>query len=215
MAPATARKLLAHRAYDTLKGSLQSGLYPPGCFLSERQLAAHLGMSKTPVKAALVRLETEGYLTISPQQGIVVREPSFPEIVDILDFREALETFVVRRLAGRLDGDQKDLLRANLKAQLSAARDRDIEESTRLDAEFHILLCRFAGNREIETVMERLREKLHGLIRNVLRRDLSRLVPSCKEHAAIAEAVFQGDGDLAAERLVLHFNYGKTLLLRR
>jgi DNA-binding GntR family transcriptional regulator len=210
-----ARKLLAHRAYDELKDSLQSGTYPPGSFLSERRLAAKLGMSKTPVKAALVRLETEGFVTISPQQGIVVREPSIHEVVDILDLREALESFVVRRIAGRLTEAQKAELRANLKAQAKAAQESDIEATTRLDAEFHILLCSFLGNREIVQVMERLREKLHGIILTVLKRDTTRMAPSYREHAAIAEAVMNGKGDLAAERIVQHFRYGKEVLIRR
>src|SRR4029078_6640061 len=99
MATSPVRRLLADRAYDALKTSLQSGAYPPGSFLSERQLAARLGMSKTPLKSALVRLEQEGYRRISPQQGIVVREPSVQEVSDLFDLREAIETFAVRRLA--------------------------------------------------------------------------------------------------------------------
>ena len=91
MATSPVRRLLADRAYDALKTSLRSGAYPPGSFLSERQLAARLGMSKTPLKSALVRLEQEGYLRISPQQGIVVREPSIQEVSDLFDLREAIE----------------------------------------------------------------------------------------------------------------------------
>ena len=68
-----ARSFLKERAYDDIKKRLLSDAYPPGTFLSERQLALSLGMSKTPVKAALERLESEGFITVSPQQGIVVR----------------------------------------------------------------------------------------------------------------------------------------------
>lgn len=209
------RRLLAHRAYDTLKESLQKGDYPPGSFLSERRLAETLGMSKTPVKAALVRLETEGFVRISPQQGIVVREPSVHEVMDLFDIREALEGFVVRRLAGRLSAEQKARLRENLRAQARSARARDVEASTRLDAEFHILLCDFLGNREIVRTMERQREKLHGIILHVLNLNPQRLVPSYREHAGIASAILGGRGDLAAERVIDHLHFGREFLIRR
>src|SRR5215831_7744368 len=65
-----AASLLKERAYDELKRRILNDDYPPGSFLAERRLAEELGMSKTPVKAALERLELEGFLLVSPQQGI-------------------------------------------------------------------------------------------------------------------------------------------------
>src|SRR6185295_5954452 len=134
-----ARRLLADRAYDALKGSLQSGKYPPGSFLSERQLARGLGMSKTPLKSALVRLEQEGFLRISPQQGILVREPSVQEIIELFDLREAIETYVVQRIAGKLTADQASVLRANIHDQAEAVRKSNVADATRLDTEFHTM----------------------------------------------------------------------------
>src|SRR5437899_8390145 len=96
------RALLKDRAYDRIKVRLLNDDYPPGSFLSERQLAENLGMSKTPVKAALERLESEGFISVSPQQGIVVRELSVHEIADQYEIRAALESYTVRALAGRL-----------------------------------------------------------------------------------------------------------------
>ena len=86
---------------ELLKQRLLDNDYPPGSFLSERQLAASLGMSKTPIRSALEQVETLGLVAVSPQQGIVVREPSAREITDLFDTRVAVEPFVVSRLAGR------------------------------------------------------------------------------------------------------------------
>src|SRR5262245_27959269 len=99
---APARSFLKERAYERLKHGLLNNDYPPGTFLSERQLAENLGMSKTPVKAALERLESEGFITVSPQQGIVVRELSVSEIADLYEIRAALESFTLKSLAGKL-----------------------------------------------------------------------------------------------------------------
>src|SRR5262249_5818701 len=91
--------LLKERAYAEIKRRILSGDPASGRFLSERQLSLQLGMSKTPVRAALERLEQEGIVTISPQQGIVVRDLSIHEIADQYEIRAALETYVLRSLA--------------------------------------------------------------------------------------------------------------------
>jgi GntR family transcriptional regulator, rspAB operon transcriptional repressor len=215
MASPPARRLLADRAYDALKDSLQSGRYPPGTFLSERQLAHGLGMSKTPLKSALVRLEAEGYLRISPQQGILVREPSIQEIVELFDLREAIETFVVQRIAGKLTPEQAALLRGNIREQAEAVRKGHVGDATRLDTEFHMMVCGFLGNREMMQTLARMREKLHILILGSLTRRPQRLPGSYREHAAIAAALIRGRGARAADIVRKHLEYGRSLVLGR
>lgn len=210
-----ARSLLQDRAYDELKGLIQGGTYPPGTFLSERQLAGRLGMSKTPIKSALTRLDMEGFVAVSPQQGIVVREPSVREILDLFDIREAIETFVVRRMAGRLVPEQIAQLRRNLREQARAAKAKDVEDATRLDAEFHRMLCGFLGNREISQALWRMREKLHRLILGNFSRIPRRMGESVREHAGIAAAVVKGAGELAAQRVRTHLDVGRQLILGR
>src|SRR6266567_4439531 len=95
------RSFLKDRAYELIKQRLLNNDYPPGSFLSERQLAENLGMSKTPIKGALERLESEGFITVSPQQGIVVRELSVHEIADQYEIRGVLESYTLRSLAGK------------------------------------------------------------------------------------------------------------------
>jgi DNA-binding GntR family transcriptional regulator len=178
-------------------------------------LADRLGMSKTPIKNALVRLDIEGFLSISPQQGIVVRELSVHEIVDLFDIRTALETFVVRRLAGKLVPAQKAALRRNLREQADAARRNDVVALTRLDTDFHVLFCGFAGNLEIERVMWQLRDKLHRIILRVMRQVEGRSRTAVQEHAAIAAAVLAGKGELAAALIEKHLEFGKKFLVSR
>ena len=211
---AAPRPLLQERAYDQLKKLIQEGDYPPGTFLSERRLARGLGMSKTPIRAALTRLDIEGFVAVSPQQGIVVREPSLREIVDMFDIRAALESFVVRSIAGKLSAPQAARLRKNLREQAGRARAGDGPGLTRLDADFHLLLCEFLDNQEIARVMHRLRDKLHRVILRVMGAE-GRLQSACREHAAVAEAVLRGRGDLAAERMREHLEFGKRYLVSR
>jgi DNA-binding GntR family transcriptional regulator len=207
------RPTLANRAYDDLKSLFQNGTYSPGDFLTEGELARRLKMSKTPVRTALTRLEMDGFVTVSPQQGIVVREPSIHEIIDLFDIRVALETFVVRKLAGNLTPEQTTRLRANLDAQARAVKDRDPATCTITDTEFHILLCEFLGNREITQTMERLREKLHRIILGIQHKSPERMMDGWREHESIAEAVNQGRGEQAAQRVVQHLEWGKKFLV--
>jgi DNA-binding GntR family transcriptional regulator len=209
------RNLLQDRAYEELKGLIQRGTYPAGTFLSERQLAGKLGMSKTPIKSALTRLDMEGFVAVSPQQGIVVRELSIRQIMDLFDIREALETFVVRRMAGKLAPEQVARLRKNLRDQARAARAKEVGDATRLDAEFHIMICDFLGNLEISQALWQMREKLHRLILGNFNRVPRRMTESVHEHASIAAALIRGPGELAAERIRKHLDVGRQLILGR
>jgi len=205
--------LLKQRAYLELKTRIQDGTFSSGDFLSERQLATLLGMSKTPVKAALERLEAEGFISVSPQQGIVVRELTVHEVADHFEIREALETYVLRAISGRIHPEQIRRLQANLEATRAAATAHDVPRSVELDAEFHLLACEFFGNQAIIGVMMQLRDKIHRVVSFVSQRDPDRLMASCEEHAGIAQAMLSGDGELAAQRLVQHLEYGKQFLL--
>ena len=210
--PAT-RPTLATRAYEDLKNLLMKGAYAPGDFLTEGELARRLKMSKTPVRTALTRLEMDGFVTVSPQQGIVVRESSIHEVLDIFDIRMALETFVVRRLATTITPPQIERLRANLEAQSRAAKEHDNPTTTRLDTEFHLMLCEFAGNQEIREVMERMRAKLHRIILGIQNTNPARILDGNREHEAIAEAILRGNGEEAARLVVQHLEWGKKYLV--
>ncbi|MGV3661273.1 MAG: GntR family transcriptional regulator [Prosthecobacter sp.] len=204
---------LQSRAYAELRRLIVSGEFPPGTFLSERQLAQQLEMSKTPVHVALERLESEGFVTISAQQGIVVRGMSVEDIVDHYELREAVETWVVRRLAGKLSLEQQRQLLDNLKAQREALKEEDLRRLIQMDEQMHFLLGSFLQNREIASTMERLRDKIHQVIVRVTDSDRTRPAESVAEHERIIKAVIAGDGARAADLMVEHLEAGKRRIL--
>jgi DNA-binding GntR family transcriptional regulator len=207
------RSSLKDRAYELIKRRLLNNDYPPGSFLSERQLAENLGMSKTPVKGALERLESEGFISVSPQQGIVVRELSVREIADQYEIRAVLESYTLRTLAGRLSPEQAARVQANLEAQSRIRGSGDVAKGVELDAAFHAQFVEFLGNGEILRVIVQLREKMQRVVTQVFRLCPARLDTSYDEHAAIAAAVIAGDGAQAAELLIRHLELGKRLIL--
>ena len=141
----------------------------------------------------LERLESEGFVSISPQQGAIIRDLSVHEIADQYEIRCALEGFIVRRLAGRLTPDQITSVRANLDAQRANLAVGDVERGVALDEEFHALLCRFLGNQEILRVTGQLRDKVHRVIFQAFKLNLGRMAASYEEHRAIVEAIIAGD----------------------
>jgi DNA-binding GntR family transcriptional regulator len=205
---------LRTRAYDDLKDSLLRGQYLPGSLLSERRLAAEFGMSKTPIRAALERLEAEGYIAITPQQGILVRELSVQELADQFELRAGLEPYVLRKLAGALLTEQIARLETNLKQQGQTLKSGDTAQFIRLDGEFHLLFCEFLGNHEIVRVMTQLRDKILRLTVEIAeKKDSERPAETYKEHRQIAEAVITGDGDEAARSIVAHLEAGQRYVL--
>ncbi len=204
---------LQNRAYHELRRLITSGEFPPGSFLSERQLAARLQMSKTPVHVALKRLEAEGFVTISAQQGIVVKGMSVDDIVDHYELREALESWVVRRLARHLKPDQRLLLEDNLAQQHRALAERDMLQLMALDEQMHFMMGSFLNNAEITRTMERLRDKVHQVILRVTETDRTRPEESVAEHEAILKAIVAGDADTAATLMVEHLEAGKRRIL--
>lgn len=211
-APSPSRFLLQERAYNELKERLLREELEGETFLSERQIAADLGMSKTPVKAAFVRLQHEGFVKISPQQGVVVRNLSHEEIADHLETRLALETYAVRKIAGTLTDDQWDRLQENLREHAACTADNDVRQSVWLDSQFHILLVSFVGNREMEKIMEQTRDKMFRVMGRILFRNRSRVDQTITEHAAIADALREGRSQLAAELMAQHIERGREFL---
>jgi DNA-binding GntR family transcriptional regulator len=94
--------LLEQQAYVGSRELLVSGELASGTFLSESRLVDRLGMSKTPIRAALERLAAEEFISVSPRRGAVVRELTVREVADQYDIRSALEPHVLRGIAGRL-----------------------------------------------------------------------------------------------------------------
>ncbi|MDX1963241.1 MAG: GntR family transcriptional regulator [Pirellulales bacterium] len=207
------RALLKDRAYDAIKSRLQDARFPAGTLLSERQLETLLGMSKTPIKAALERLEQEGFVTISPQQGILVRELSIQEIADHFELRKALESYVVAAITGNLSSRQTAEIERNLRQQVQAAAKGAVARLVELDAEFHLLLFRVFGNQAMLDCLLTHRERMQRVIFQVMSQAPGRLTAAVAEHEGIFAAISAGKSPLAVKLLRQHLDYGKQYLV--
>jgi DNA-binding GntR family transcriptional regulator len=145
--------------------------------------------------------------------GAQVRELSVREIADQYEIRAVLESYALRTLAGRLTPDQVARVQANLEAQARLRGSGDVLQGVELDAAFHTQFVEFLGNGEVLRVIVQLREKMQRVVTQVFRLCPARIDTSYDEHAAIAAAVIDGDGERAAQLLVRHLELGKQLIL--
>lgn len=213
LSPKSSSHLLKEHAYTQIKRSILNGSLPPLTLLSERQMAQSLGMSKTPIQSAISRLEIEGFITISPQQGIFVRDLRVDEIADQYEIRLALESFILKNLAGKLNPDQINKVEANLEEQQRNLKTKDVELAVSLDADFHSLFCDFLGNREIIRTLDNLRDKIRRVISRVFQSNPERWQQSFKEHCNIFESAREGNPAKVKKAIQDHLELGKRVLL--
>jgi DNA-binding GntR family transcriptional regulator/NAD(P)-dependent dehydrogenase (short-subunit alcohol dehydrogenase family) len=189
--------------YDTLRASIVSLERTPGQRLSEAELARDLGVSRTPVREALIQLRTDGLVEVTPQLGSFVSKISLRSVREAQFAREALECAAMREAAQRLDAATVERLRQNIALQRAAQGSSDLEQFYRLDEEFHRELVAASGYPGISELLDRSRAHLNRV------RRLSLPVPDVIEelidqHSAVLQALERNDVDQAEASLRHH-----------
>ena len=145
------RKDLKHQVYTTLREKIINCEYPPGSLLNEAQLSIELGVSRTPIREALNRIEHEGFIKILPKKGILVTEVSLNDVLHIFGARLEIEPIALR-MAGPYLAEEKLL---EFKSKFMGD-ESDISTAFRLDTAMHLFIIDHCGNRFIIDMMHRL-----------------------------------------------------------
>jgi DNA-binding GntR family transcriptional regulator len=207
---------LAESAYQELRKQILDSRLPPGAFVSERVLAERLNIGKAPIRSALIRLASDGLVTIGSRQGIVISTPSIQDVIELYQMRVALELTIVRQIAGKLNAQQVERLRINLGEYQSLASVPDSAgDAVAVDFGFHRLLCEFHGNRQMARVLERVFDSLYREIRVSQTKFPERIRISADEHRAVAMAIIAGDADRAESQMKNHLHFGEQFILSR
>ncbi len=149
----------ADRAYQRVRGWLQDGTFPPGSMLSENDLAARLDVSRTPVRSAVRRLEAEGWLTIYPKRGALVRGLSVHEAIAVSDARQVLESAYVDSLTDAAHEQLCDRLESMMEAERAEYENGSYEKLVQLTIDFHRAFVEVGGNPLLLEFYDRLRER--------------------------------------------------------
>lgn len=185
-----------------LRTRIAEGDLLPGAFLSEGQLADEFGVSRTPVREALKRLQAEGIVKIRPRVGSFVTAPSRKEILELFKVKEILEGAAAGMFAARGDAMELEALRENIHRSEAAISDDDIAQYETLVHEFHDIIIRGAGNEKLyehyRTLMNQLR---YGRFVDLSLNRTGRAGESEHEHEQVFRAINDRD-ELTAERLM-------------
>lgn len=208
------------QACQVIREGIGSGAYPAGKWLREEEIAAVAGVSRTPVREALRRLQAEGLVEVLPNRGAMVVRWGEADLDDIFDLRALLEGYAVRQAAERHPRSACDLESLmSLCAVMDQRLDRlgedekAYEEITELNLQFHTALHEWSGNRRLLTV-------LPNIIRPPLvwhtfhRYTHEELTRSFAHHRELLDAIAAGDGDWAESIMHAHLRAARASLRR-
>ena len=205
----------AEAAYRYLRNAILSNELPAGFQAAENEIAAQLGMSRTPVHEAMARLQEEGFVQILPRKGILVRALTPADLLEIYDVLIALEGAAAELLAAEADHARSSALaelQASTDAMASALLTDDLDAWRVADERFHDTLVADCGNSRIKRMAATVTGQSHRARRLTLH---LRPIPinSTAEHQAIIDAIRSGDAAAAGEAARAHRRHARGQLV--
>lgn len=182
--------------YEQLKIQILTGKIAPGTRMMEVELAEDLGVSRTPVREAIRKLEKEALVVIEPRRGAYVSDVSVKEMVDTLVVREDLEALAASLTAKRITKEELEGLEKKVTDYSEAIASGDMEQIIRADESFHHKIVALSGNKALIQLFSSVQE-LSLRFRYLYYEDFTRYENMPVEHKEILEAIKTGDGDAA------------------
>jgi len=203
----------ADRAYEFAKTRILDGRYAGGDVLSEGRIADEVGVSRTPVREAFIRLQTEGFLRLYPKRGALVVPVESDEAETVMETRLLVERHAIERVIFR-EIRVTESVRAAIETQEAIATAGDTAEFVESDREFHRIFVAAAGNPILLQLHDSLRDRQSRMGAVAISRDAGRIAEILEEHRQLAEAVLARDVDQARRVIDRHLERTLSLLLR-
>nr|WTB28646.1 GntR family transcriptional regulator [Streptomyces sp. NBC_00830] len=199
------------RAYTYTKAQILDGVLVGGALISEGQISQALGISRTPVREAFLRLEAEGLLCLYPKRGAVVVPVSAKEVEAVLETRELIESFAAEKIARFADEALAQLvqvLRTRIEEQTQLREAGDGKGFVAADQAFHQLIVSAADNPILLDLYAGLRDRQQRMGLSAAARDHDRLSTTNREHIKLVDLLERGD--IAGYRKALREHLGGT-----
>ncbi|MFI5759367.1 MULTISPECIES: GntR family transcriptional regulator [unclassified Streptomyces] len=193
----------AERVYRHVKQAVLDRRYEGGVLLTEGELAVAVGVSRTPVREALLRLETEGLLKLYPKKGALVLAVSAQEIADVIETRLLVEEYTVRRAVPAPAGLLERLAEL-VEEQRRLGDAGELGAMMAVDRAFHAEIVRSAGNQILGRLYDQLRDRQLRMGVALLHAHPERVERTLAEHREILDALRAGDADTAAAAVRAH-----------
>ena len=202
---------LADQVFDKLENDIIQGIYAKGEILTELKLVEQLGVSRTPIRDALRRLEQER-LIADTGKGSLVLGITDDDLVDIMNIRERIEGLVAYYAAKNITPEGIKELKHLTDLQDFYFSKQDTEHLRQVDDEFHDAICRLSGRTVISDTLTPLHRKTRRY-RRIAMEDKARTTRSTQEHYAIYEAIAAGNAELAQELMTTHIIHAKQHMI--
>lgn len=191
--------------FNTLRQAILKGELEPGERLMEIQLAERLGVSRTPIREAIRKLELEGLVVMVPRKGAEVASISEKNLKDVLEVRRALEELAVQIACERMTEEKLGELKEVLKEFKRAVKSKDLTAITEVDVKFHDVIYLATDNQRLIQILYNLREQMYRYRMEYIK-DSSQHLSLIKEHEEIIQSIENKDKERAARAAINHID---------
>ena len=203
---------LAKMAYESLRDSILNGHLRPGEIYNEMALAKELGISRTPVREALLELSSQGLVTFLPRKGVVVKNYTRKNVKELFDLRRVIELAAVEKVATTVPPCDLSSLEKSILDQRKANKKRDFLEFMKADRIFHSKFCELTDNRHFVRIVENIRDLVHFMgMRGLAVENRAEIV--IKEHEKILDAVRERNPSKAKKAMAYHLDQSENAVL--
>ncbi|MCR4962126.1 MAG: GntR family transcriptional regulator [Lachnospiraceae bacterium] len=191
--------------FHALRKAILTGKLKPGERLMEIHLAKQLGVSRTPVREAIHKLELEGLATMIPRRGAQVAQISEKGLKDVLELRRALDVFCAQIACERMTPEEEKELRETCKAFEEATGTKDTTVIAKADVAFHDVIINSTRNERLITTINNLAEQIYRYRFEYIKDDSqhSRLI---EEHRRLVDAILNKDPEKAGKAAGIHID---------
>ena len=196
-------KSLKERAYGVLKELIFTGKLEPGNLYNESRLAESMGVSRTPVREALLELSREGMVTFMPGRGVKVQKITKEQVRDVYEIRKIIEGYVIKKITRQLTSSDLTKIRDIIVRQEKMSERKDRLAFIETDREMHFYLSAKLGNRQMDAVLFNLRDQIQRMGIKAVERDTRSLLV-IGEHKEILSALERKNEKEAYDKLMLH-----------
>ena len=206
-------KPLREMVSEELKMQILTGAIVPGTRMMEVELAESIGVSRTPIREAIRKLEKEGLVTIEPRRGAYASQISTEDMVEILEVRQNMEGLAAFLAASRMTPQQLQELREASNSYNEAVISGNMPDMIKHDTRFHHIIVESCNNKILMQMIEQLQE-LVLRFRYIYYDNFKRAENMPAEHMQILEAIASGDADAAREAADTHIDRLKELVIK-
>ncbi|HPT86322.1 MAG TPA: GntR family transcriptional regulator [Bacillota bacterium] len=205
-------KPLRELVFESLREAIISGQLRPGERMMEIQLAEEMGVSRTPVREAIRKLELEGLVEMIPRKGAYVAGLSLRDIADVFEIRRALEGLAAELAADRITDEELERLERYLVIISEQIEAGNLEEVVQTDTDFHTLLYQASRNNRLSQIINNLREQIQRFRTTSLSYP-GRMKAALEEHRKIVEAISSRDEEQARRIAQEHIENAENSLM--